>query len=166
MSNKGPAAGSRWKVVAKESKAEFHAKKLAFIGVRGEMPVLSGELDMTAGSLEGTVDPTQLKTPNPTRDSDLKSAGFLDVEKHPQIRFAALSVKERDGQWDLIGDLEVRGVKKPVTFRTDTVEFDDARGHAVARAVVNRHDFEVSKMRYIVNADIELVLDIRLERAT
>ena len=50
------------------------------------------------------------------RDAHLKSPEFIDEAKHPRITFVSKGAKEvdHDGSWDMIGDLMINGVTKPI----------------------------------------------------
>ena len=55
---------------------------------------------------------------NEQRDAHLKSPEFFDIEKHPRITFVTKGTKEidHDGSWDLVGDLTINGLTKPIVL--------------------------------------------------
>ena len=55
-------------------------------------------------------------------NSEIKGAGFLDVEKFPLITFKNTSAqKVNDQQYDLTGDLTFHGVTKQLTLRSNLI---------------------------------------------
>ncbi|MFI8280539.1 YceI family protein [Streptomyces sp. NPDC085929] len=56
-------------------------------------------------------------TGQPQRDAHLRSADFFDVEHHPTWTFVGSRIHQVSGtEFEVTGDLTVRGVTRPVTF--------------------------------------------------
>ena len=56
------------------------------------------------------------------RDKHLRSADFLNVDKHPKASFVSTAVKSTgEGLADITGDLTLNGVTKPVTIAASFV---------------------------------------------
>lgn len=72
--------------------------------------------DLSKGKVEFWAEAASVTTGNEQRDAHLKSPEFFDIEKHPKISFVAKGTKEvdHDGSWDLIGDLTINGLTKPI----------------------------------------------------
>jgi len=52
------------------------------------------------------------------RDNHLKSGDFFETEEHPTITFRGTAVRPMGGnQFQLDGDLTIRGITKPVTLQ-------------------------------------------------
>jgi polyisoprenoid-binding protein YceI len=70
--------------------------------------------------VEVTVKTASVNTDNDTRDKDLRSSNFFDVEKFPEMTFRSKSVK-RTGQntADVTGDLTMHGVTKEVVLKVE-----------------------------------------------
>lgn len=67
--------------------------------------------------VEATVDATQVFTGQPQSDAHLRSADFFDVEHHPTWTFVGSRIQQVSGtEFEVTGDLTVRGVARPVTF--------------------------------------------------
>jgi len=131
--------------------------------VRGHFKNVQGSLtfderDPASASVEAVIDARGLWTGEPDRDAHLRSADFLDVERHPEIRFRG-SVAQRLGALDfrVNGDLTIRGVTRPAVLevhylgRWTTPWWDGGvdkgpriRAGFVAETTINRHDFGVS----------------------
>jgi polyisoprenoid-binding protein YceI len=70
------------------------------------------------------IDAASIDTRDATRDEHLRSADFLDVEHHPEIKFTSTSIRPGEiGHWDMTGDLTVRDVTRQVLL---DVEFTGA----------------------------------------
>ncbi len=64
-----------------------------------------------------TVKTDSIDTAFPARDTDLKSAKFLDVAKYPEMRFVSTKVTpEADQSLRIDGELTLHGVTKPLTL--------------------------------------------------
>ena len=115
----------------------------------------------------------------PERDAHLRSADFLDVEHHPEIRFSGrVAALVGPGEYKVEGELTVRGVTRPVTLdvrRTGewwTPWWEDGvdkgpklRAGFVATTRIDRNDFGVSwngsleKGGVVVGAEVTITLD-------
>ncbi len=94
----------------------------------------------------------------PDRDAHLRSADFLDVERHPEIRFRG-GVTRRLGALDftVTGDLTIRGITRPAVLEVHSLgrwttpwweggvdKGPKLRAGFVAETTINRQDFGVS----------------------
>ncbi|MET0943969.1 MAG: YceI family protein, partial [Flavobacterium sp.] len=58
-----------------------------------------------------------IDTANADRDGHLRSGDFFDAENHPKLSFKGSSFKKiNDGEYELTGDLNIKGVSKTVKF--------------------------------------------------
>src|SRR5699024_3487981 len=93
--------------------------------VRGNFGVFSGNFEGDVTHLEGgkidfEIDPASIDTNNEQRDGHLRSADFFDTEENPTISFVSNSIKQTaDDEYDVVGDLQIRGTTKPVTFKIE-----------------------------------------------
>jgi polyisoprenoid-binding protein YceI len=70
------------------------------------------------------------------------------VENHPTITFTSTGLRVSGDDWELDGNLTLRGVTKPVSLELEVVGFgpDGNGGTKVgfsAKTAVNRKDFEI-----------------------
>ena len=132
--------------------AGFKVRHMMVANVRGEFSGISGTVtidpDNPANSRVDTTIPTaSIHTRDQQRDTHLKSADFLDVEKYPAITFASKKVSASGDEWKVTGDLTIHGVTKEVTLEVEgpTPEVKDPWGNikrgATATAKINRKDF-------------------------
>lgn len=98
----------------------------------------SAEMTVQAGSIDTNV---------AARDKHLRSADFLDVEKHPALKFVSTEVKDVTPTGaKLHGLLTIHGVEKPVVFDLEihgTVKdpWGNERAAFTAKTTINRKDF-------------------------
>ncbi|WP_436663622.1 YceI family protein [Alicyclobacillus acidoterrestris] len=115
-------AKSTWAVDPAHSEIGFSAKHMMFTTVRGsfkkfDATVAADPDDLSTADIEFTIDAASVDTRNEDRDNHLKGADFFDVENHPTITFKATDIKKTaDQEYDMTGDVTIRGVTKPVTF--------------------------------------------------
>jgi polyisoprenoid-binding protein YceI len=131
------------------------------------------------GRTEVTIDARGLWSGEPARDAHLKSADFLDVEHHPEIRFkGGVSLRLGAREFKVLGDLTIRGVTRPAvlevqflgTWSTPWWEGNVDKGPKIragfaARTSINRHDFGVSWNSpldaggFVVGDEVEITID-------
>src|SRR3954469_644826 len=151
--------------------------------VRGMFKDIHGRLELDwdrclESTFEGRIDARALWSGEPVRDEHLRSADFLEVDKHPTIVFSG-RFTERTGDIDFKGevDLTIRGVTRTVPldisylgqWRTPFWVGDDNKGDMrrigfEAHTRINRHDFGVSwqdeiRGGVVAGNEIELSLD-------
>src|SRR5690242_1711943 len=83
---------AKWFFEPGHTSAEFCARHMMVTCVRGHFKnvhrrLISDEGDPVSVSLDDISCACELWTGEPQRDAHLKSADFLDVERHPEIRF-------------------------------------------------------------------------------
>jgi polyisoprenoid-binding protein YceI len=164
------------------SVADFKVRHLMVSNVRGEFSGVSGTVEYDSANpanskLEATVDATTIQTRDAQRDTHLKSADFLDVEKYPTIKFVSKKVvKTGDEEHKVTGDLTIHGVTKEVTLDVEGpgAEVKDPWGNvklgASAKTKINRKDFglvwnvALETGGVLVGEDIQIHLDLELTK--
>lgn len=146
--------GSHWDVDPSHTHVEFSGKHMMVSTVKGTFNHVSGTIDWneaapTESTVDVQIDATSLASRWPDRDTHLKSADFLNVERYPLITFRSKRVQGyHDGSnaFQLVGDLTIRDVTREVTL---DVEYDgrqrspwgEERAGFTARTQVDRRDF-------------------------
>lgn len=124
--------------------------------------------DVARSSVQVTLPLSGIDTFVPKLDEHLRSADFFDAAKYPDITFKSTMVHDLGGgKLQVMGDLTVHGVTKPVTldatfnkaafnpmFKADVVGFD-------ATATIKRSDFGVGA--YVPNVGDEITIRITTE---
>jgi polyisoprenoid-binding protein YceI len=135
------------------STADFKVRHLMISNVRGEFSGLAGTVvfdpkNPANSKVNATIDATTVATREPQRDTHLKSADFLDVEKFPTITFTSTKVASAGlGEWKVTGNLTIHGVTKEVVLTVEGPgpEVKDPWGNiktgATATTKINRKDF-------------------------
>jgi polyisoprenoid-binding protein YceI len=154
---------ARWFLEPGHTAAEFSARHMMVTEVRGHFKNVRGELELDdadplRGRVEVTIDARGLWTGEPDRDAHLRSADFLDVEHHPEIRFSGrVSKLVGPGEYQVAGELTIRGVTRPVVLEVRRTgqwstpwweggvdKGPKVRAGFVATTRIDRHDFGVS----------------------
>jgi polyisoprenoid-binding protein YceI len=147
-----PAAGL-WDIDPGHTDLAFIGRHFMVTKVRGRFTGVSGAVtvadDMTASSVEVTIDMGSVESGSQVRDDHMKSAELFDVAAYPTATFRSTRVDWRDTQGTVHGDLTIRGVTMEVPL---LVSFE---GHVrdpwggdraifSARTKVNREDFGIT----------------------
>jgi len=115
-------AKSKWAVDAAHSSVDFSVRHMMIAKVKGTFHSFDANIeadpeDLTSASIEFTVDLSSIDTRSNDRDAHLRSADFFDVENHPKMTFKAASInKTGDNEYEVSGDLTIRGVTNQETF--------------------------------------------------
>lgn len=92
--------------------------------VRGKFETFEGSLvtadDITASTVNVTVDLASINTGTADRDNHLRSGDFFDVETHPKMTFASTGVVAKsDTEYVVTGDLSIKDVTKPIELAVE-----------------------------------------------
>lgn len=92
--------------------------------VRGTFETFEGAVvtadDITASSVNVSVDLSSINTGTADRDAHLKSGDFFNVETSPTMTFASTGVVEKsDTEFVVTGDLTIKDVTKPVELAVE-----------------------------------------------
>jgi len=144
-----------WQLDPYHTQVEFAAKHLGMMTVRGHFAEVSSVADIDpdhpdASSVEVTIQAASIRTHNETRDNDLRSSNFLEVDKFPTITFKSTSIEPAGtDRYTLTGDLTIKGTTRPVALQVLRYgEFNDPMmGHRIAYSAssqINRKEFGLS----------------------
>lgn len=159
----------------------FSVRHMMVSNVRGEFRKVSATIafdaeDPANSSVEASIDAASINTREPDRDTHLKSADFLDVEKFPVITFLSKRIGTHKGGGTITGDLTIRGVTHEVTLDVEdlTPEIRDPWGKqrigATATAKLNRKDFglvwnsPLETGGVLVGEEVKINVDIEVVR--
>jgi len=148
----GYIAGT-WAIDPVHSEVSFVVRHMMISKVRGRFDKFEGTIvtaeDPLASSVTASVDLSSINTGQEQRDAHIRSADFFEVEKHTHMTFASTGIRAEGDHFLLDGDLTLKAVTKPVTFKLEVNGFGpDAYGGTragfSATTEINRHDFGVS----------------------
>jgi polyisoprenoid-binding protein YceI len=165
-----------WQLDPYHTQVEFSAKHLGMMTVRGYFDEVSATADIDpehpeAASVEVSMSAASIRTNNPARDDDLRSANFLDVEHYPVITYKSRGVEPAGPDiYTLAGDLTIKGNTRPITLQvTKYGEFSDPgmMGHRIAYSAsgaINRKDFGLSfnmvlDGRLVVSEEVQIMVE-------
>jgi polyisoprenoid-binding protein YceI len=118
-------------------------------------------------SVDFTIQATSIDTGNANRDNHLRSGDFFDVEKFPTISFKSTAVTAKSKtEFDVTGDLTMRGVTKRVTLPVTFLGFGKtAKGEKAGfeiETTVNRKDYGVVWNRTLDEGGLLLGDDVKV----
>jgi polyisoprenoid-binding protein YceI len=145
-----PATGS-WVFDPSHSHLEFSVRHMMVGKTRGRFAVFTGTIvvaeEPANSSVKMEAETSSIDTRDEGRDTHLRSADFLDVEKHPKINFESTSVTGEGTSWTVVGDLTIKGVTKSVSVETvleglvDKDPWGNARVAFSGETEIDREDF-------------------------
>jgi polyisoprenoid-binding protein YceI len=146
------ATATRWTIDPGHSAVGFAVRHLMITNVRGEFERFRGDITYDpahpeATRIEATIEVASLNTREGKRDSDLRSALFFDVEKHPAMTFLSKRAAAASSGLDVTGDLTIRGTTHEVTLAVRDISSPqtDMRGNprigATASTKIKRSDY-------------------------
>jgi len=142
-----------WNIDPVHTVAEFKVRHMMISNVKGHFTGVTGvltlnEQDITKSHVEASIDAASINTREADRDTHLKSADFLDVEKFPKLTFTSTRVaRTGEGELRVEGDLMIHGVTRKVEFAVEgpTPPGKDPWGNTrigwTATTKINRKDF-------------------------
>ena len=110
-----------WIIDPGHSRFGFSAKHAMITTVRGSFNDVAGEFtadleDLSASTVQITLQTASVDTRNGQRDDHLRSADFFDVERFPTITFVGTNVEEiHEAAYIVTGDLTIREVTQSIT---------------------------------------------------
>lgn len=167
-----------WSIDPTHSTVEFTVKKLFFFTVKGSLTRVEGNLvldpaDVRRSSAVVVLQSASIDTGNKSRDKQLRSAGFLDTDRFPEIRFQSTKV-ERGTDRDTLrvtGLLTVKDTSKEIVLEVS--EIDRSRspdGQSVvyytALTNVDRFDFRIDAFRLLIGSKLQIMINIQATRLT
>jgi polyisoprenoid-binding protein YceI len=149
--------------------------------VRGQFTDFSGTIEV-ADSPEGSRVDVEVKTESITthtakRDQHLMSGDFLEIEKHPVLRFTSTAVRPTGGtSFELDGDLTIKDITRPVTLSGEFLGWGpNMEGKpmfaASAKTTIDREDWDmtwnmaVETGGFLVGKKVDLEIEVEAHRA-
>jgi len=114
---------AKWVIDPTHSEVSFKVKHLVISTVTGYFKKFEGSAESESDDFDGasvsfTADIDSIDTNQGDRDNHLKSADFFDAANHPKLSFSG-KISKNGEDYQLVGDLEIRGTKKEVTLDVD-----------------------------------------------
>lgn len=168
------AAGTELAITPVTSKVEFTGSKVT--GKHdGGFKAFTGVIDLVGEKAETSkvlfeIDMASVFTDSEGLTTHLKTGDFFEIEKFPKSSFVSTTIApdtaKGAGNYNVTGDLEMRGVKKAVRFpATITITPDGAS--VKAEFSINRKDFGIvyaGKADDLIRDDVVLRLDLNASK--
>ncbi|MGZ4841205.1 MAG: YceI family protein [Candidatus Angelobacter sp.] len=168
-------AADEYKIDPNHSSVNFAVTHMMVSTVNGRFNTFEGKIlfddkDVTKSSVNVAIKTTSVNTDNTSRDNDLRSSGFFDVEKFPEITFQSKSVEKKGNGYVAHGTLAIKGVSKEVDLPfelkgpVDAGKMGKVMG-AHASLTVNRQDYGVAKAPGMVGNEVKIDLNVEAHLA-
>lgn len=171
-----PLSAAEYRYDEKNSKLTFTVRHFNMVTVLGYFFRFSGSFVFDPEKVEQSrvrlkIVSASLDSKNSMRDKDFRSENFFWVEKFPEITFESREFREIQGlSFNIYGDLTIRGISKPVVFRTTLLtplkEVDPrkpVRFHT--ETFIRRKDFKLGTSGFnpvmlVTNESLKISLDV------
>lgn len=116
----------KWNLDLMHSELQFKVKHMMVSNVTGnirdfkvEVETQGDELEDASISFEASLD--SIATGQSKRDAHLKGPDFFNTPQHPKMTFTSTAFKKlnEEGDYELSGDLTIRGVSRPVKLNVN-----------------------------------------------
>lgn len=182
LAGSAAAQAEPWAIDRNHSAAGFSVRHFGVSTVRGTFTNITGTIliddkNISASSVDVTVDATTVNTQNEGRDKHLKSADFFDIEKFPTMTFKSKKVESAGaGRLRVTGDFTLHGVTKEIVLDVEgpTPPFAMPQGRGIKRGAsastkINRRDFglvwgNVVESVAVVGDEISITIDLELNK--
>lgn len=169
------AAPTAWKADSAHTSVVFKIRHF-FSKVPGSLSGVQVALvfdpeNPAANSVEATIPVGSINTGNERRDRHLKSEDFFLAEQYPSITFKSTSwTKTGDDTYDVVGDLTIKDVTKPVTLRAKFLgSGPGARGGQVSgwevKTTLNRHDLGITYANPALGDEVDIEIELEANPA-
>lgn len=123
MSTATAVTAGTWTIDASHTEVGFTVRHLVS-KVRGKFETFEGTIvsatDITASTVNVSVDLASVNTGTADRDAHLRSGDFFNAEENPKMTFVSTGIVEKaEGEFVVTGDLTIKGVTKSVDLATE-----------------------------------------------
>jgi polyisoprenoid-binding protein YceI len=174
--NTGTATAKQGEVLAinnENSKVSFVGSKVTgkhdggFNKFTGNINLVNGEPEESSVTVD--IDVASVYTDADGLTKHLQTGDFFDVAKYPKAAFTSTKIVPDPAgadKYTITGDLELRGVRKAVTFPA-TITVTDADVSVNSEFSINRKDFGIlyaGKADDLIRDDVVMKLDLKAPR--
>lgn len=159
-----------YKIDPVHSQAFFSVTHLGVAKFTGRFDSVKGELTVDGAGdgnkVKAEIDVASVNSNFADRDKHLRSPDFFNAVQFPKMTFESAKVSiPATGDGSMSGNLTLRGVTKPVTFKLRHIgaakdPWGGYRSGYVASATIKRSDFGISFMPKGLSDDVEIELNI------
>lgn len=168
-----------WEIDRVHSSVGFQVNHMVISKVNGKFDSFNGTInfdgkDFSRASVVVNIDPKTIDTDNERRDGHLKSPDFFAADSLPEMKFVSTSIKPLgENKFQMVGDLTMRGVTKPVTldgeFRGTVAAMGGTKAGFSAKGTINRQDWGVSWNKtldaggFVVSDNVDLLIEVEAD---
>lgn len=162
--------------------AHFSVRHLMVAKVRGTFPKVSGSVTMDPKNpqnavIHAEIDMASVATGVEQRDAHLRTSDFFDVDHFPTMEFHSTRVVPAGGgEFDVVGNLTLRGVTREVTLRAEVTNevpspFGGYKVGVTATGTILREEFGVSYNQVLeaggvaVGKEVAITIEAELDRS-
>ena len=172
---------TKWAIDPAHSEVQFKVKHLVISTVTGFFKSFEGSLeteneDFEDAKINFSIDIDSIDTTQSQRDEHLKSVDFFDAAQFPKIIFNSTSFKKKgDEEYELTGDLEIKGVTESITLAAEyggsTNDFyGNTKAGFEVTGKINRKEFGLTwggvteAGAVVVGEDIKLQMNVQFAK--
>ena len=142
-----------WTLDTAHSSVGFTVRHMMVSKVRGRFGDFSADIVTAENPLESTLAATvqmaSIDTGDEGRDGHLRTNDFFDIEEHPTMTFTSTSITGSGTDYEVTGDLTIKGVTKQVTFDLEyggigKDPWGNTRAGFTLTGTINRKDFNMA----------------------
>ena len=167
----------KWTIDPTHSEVGFKVKHMMFTNVKGLFNDYSADIrfndDLKDADLQFEAQINSIFTNNADRDAHLKGADFFDAEQFPTLHFKSTKIEGSGSDYEITGDLTIKGVTKPVTLNAEfsglmTDPWGNTKVGLNIDGKINRKDFGLTYNAaletggVLVGEDVKLNAEIQL----
>lgn len=167
----------KWTIDPTHSEVGFKVKHMMFTNVKGLFNDYSANIrfndDLKDADLQFEAQINSIFTNNADRDAHLKGADFFDAEQFPTLQFKSTKIEGSGSDYEITGDLTIKGVTKPVTLNAEfsglmTDPWGNTKVGLNIDGKINRKDFGLTYNAaletggVLVGEDVKLNAEIQL----
>jgi polyisoprenoid-binding protein YceI len=168
-------AADEFKIDAVHSSVNFAVTHMSVSTVNGRFTDFEGKIifddkDASKSSVSVKIKAGSINTDNSSRDGDLKSPKYFDVEKFPELTFQSKSVEKKGDGFIAHGTLTIHGVSKDIDLPFDLKgPLDGGKGKVMgahAWVTINRQDYGITNApAAMIGNDIKIDLNVEAHSA-
>lgn len=166
-------ATTKWTLDLTHSELNFKIRHLMISNLSGaftdfQVEMVTKDEDISTASIRLLAKMDSVTTKNAQRDEHLRSADFFEVSKYPDMKFVSTKiVKHDDENFDLYGDMTMKGITKPVILHVEYsgVTSDPWGGERAGFNItgkINRTDWGVTFNSVLETGGVALAEEIKI----
>lgn len=174
LASSGKPASS-WTIDETSSVVHFITRQRALISCRGTFKGITGTVRFdgshpSRASVKARIQLDTIKSGITTRDRDLKSYRYMDVEKFPYASFDSQKIEATKDGYVMHGYFQLHGIRAPIDVTFSKPEIANDSMHVKGSATVLEHVYALSLKPLHpegfvwINDPIEINLDITANR--